>query len=152
MACTRSIELLQQLLDTTLMHHNMIHGRTPSYNDTFGDWKRTKVNKTYFFEQTITFAGSTMTVDLNLPSSFQLNRIEQVFSDTTARDFDERVFTIPGSSAYIELKTVLADVSLNNYTQLGNEYKYPATSKLQIYYANFTVGKTVIIKIQLDEL
>ncbi len=152
MGCPKAIELLQSI-DATLKYLQRayvipisIRGRE------VGGWTFEKAGKSHFFERVVTFAGTTMSIDLDFPKSVQLNRVEQVFNDATARDFSIRVFTDPSLSYYIELDTQAASTALNRVVQAGLEYKYPSGSRLRLYYSSFTVGKTVTIRVQVDEL
>lgn len=93
-----------------------------------------------------------MTINLDFPRAIQLNRVEQKFNDATARDISVRHYSDPSSTVYVEYLNLAADVSTNKIIQAGNEYKYGRNSRLQLYYANFTAGKTVEITVQADEL
>ncbi len=150
MACSRSIELLESI-NKSLESINKTFERG-SIRGRNGSWSFEKVGKSYFFEQVVAFAGATMNVDLDFPKSLQLNRIEQVFNDATARDFSVRVFTDASLAYYVELDTQAANVSLNRVIQAGAEYKYPSGSRLRLYYSSFTAGKIVTIRVQVDEL
>lgn len=115
-------------------------------------WSYLRVSKSWFFEQTVTYAGSAQSVDLTIVRAFQLNRIEQVWNDATARDFSIRMYTDPSLSFYAELDKQTANTALNRIIQAGTEYKYPASSRLRCYYENTTAAKTCRVRVQVDEL
>lgn len=132
---------------------------------TYNSWVGVKAGKSWFLERLVTLSGTTITINLDLidhikslqkrdvlPGAFQINRIETVFNDTTARSFSIRIFTNPAYSQYVELYSKTSDISLNTLMQAGIEYKYPAEFRIQFYYSSFTADKTVRIRIQVDEL
>ena len=123
-----------------------------SYIGQSGSWKYLHVGKSWFFEQVVTYPGAAVSNDLILPMSIQLNRIEQIWNDATAKDFSIRVFTDPSLASYIELDTQTANTATSRLVQLGNEYKYPAGSLIRIYSGANTINKTDTIRIQVDEL
>lgn len=143
---------VEQLLVITNEHHNLIHGRTPVFISNFDGWKMKQVGKSYFFDQLVTFTGTTMNINLILPFAFQLNRSEQIFSDATARDFEIQVYSDPSQTAYASLLNSAGNIATSVVAQRGSEYQYPANSKIIHYYANFTAGKTVRIRVQVTEL
>ncbi|KPQ42201.1 MAG: hypothetical protein MPEBLZ_03251 [Candidatus Methanoperedens nitroreducens] len=115
-------------------------------------WDYYRIGKSLFFIQTLTYAGATMTLNLDFTKAVQMNRLEQVWNDATARDLSLRMYSNASNSAYVELDNAAANTALNRIIQAGIEYKYTAGSRLQFYYSNFTVGKTVTIVVQADEL
>ena len=125
---------------------------TPSFRGNRDGWEYLHIGKSWFFSKTVTYTGAANTCDLSFPLSIQLNRIEQVWNDTTTKDFSIRVYSNPASSAYIQLDTQTGNIHTSEILQLGPEWKYPAGSRLRIYSATNTNTKTDTIEIQADEL
>lgn len=123
-----------------------------SYRGQVGSWTWVRKGKAHFFYQLVTFAGSTMNIDLTLPFVFQLNRITQVFNDATAKDFDIRVYEDPAIDAYASLLNATGNTSTSVVTQRGEEYRFETNARIRLYYSNFTADKTVRIRIQVNEL
>jgi len=152
--CQQELSVLQKIAASVENIYLYITGQipTPSFQDSNDGWTRTHIGKSWFWSKMITYAGAANTQDLILPTSCQLNRIEQVWDDATAKDFSIRVYTDPGSAAYIELDTQTGNTATSRLLQLGSEYKYPRGSRVRIYSANNTNAKTDTINIQADEL
>ena len=146
--CLQELDFLKEISNSL----KILTGPNSEFRGTIGNWSYRKVGRSWFFEQVVTYAGATQSIDVDFPNAIQLNRIEQVCNDATARDFSVRVFTDPALAYYIELDNQAANTALNRVIQAGAEYKYPAGSRLRLYYSNFTVGKTVTIRVQVDEL
>jgi len=115
-------------------------------------WTYLHVGKSWFYEKVVTYNGSANTQDLDFPVSVQLNRIEQVWNDTTTKDFSVRVYTDPGLAYYVELDTQTGNTATSRLLQLGSEYKYPSGARLRIYSGTNTNAKTDTIRVQVDEL
>lgn len=114
-------------------------------------WAWHRIGKSWYYNRTVTFAGTTQQIDLFLPRAVQLNRVEQIFDDATSKDYSVRIY--PAASAnYAELETVTTNTDTSRVLQLGIEFKYPQSTKLSIYYSNYTVGKIVDIRIQADDI
>lgn len=152
--CQQELSTLQKMAANLENIYLYLTGQisTPSFQDSDNGWARTRIGKSWFWSKTIIYTGAANTQDIILPVSCQLNRIEQVWNDTTAKDFSIRVYTDPGSAAYIELDTQAGNTATSRLLQLGSEYKYPRGSRVRIYSANNTNLKTDTIIIQADEL
>jgi len=125
---------------------------TPSFRGNRDGWEYLHIGKSWFFHKVVTYTGAANTCDLSFPLSIQLNRIEQVWNDTTTKDFSIRVYGNPSSSAYVQLDTQIGNIHTSEILQLGTEWKYPAGSRLRIYSATNTDTKTDTIEVQAEEL
>jgi hypothetical protein len=152
--CNDEMQVLLSINNNTKLIHDMMMGlhSAPGFNGNDSGWKFYHIGKSWFYEQVVTYPGAAVSVDLNLPKACQLNRIEQIWNDATAKDFSIRVFTDPSSSSYIELDTQTANTATSRLLQAGIEYKYPAGSRIRIYSGSNTATKTDTIRIQVDEL
>ena len=148
-ACLQELEWLKSI-DARLKL--LVTPESSGYRGNKGSWTYYKVRNSFFYEQIVTYTGATQNVDLDFPNASQLNRIEQIWSDATARDFSCVVYTDPSLSSVIQLDTQVTNTATSRLLQLGSEYKYPSGSRLRIIYANTTISKTVTIRIQVDEL
>lgn len=115
-------------------------------------WSTLKVGKSWFYEKTITYTGNAENHDINFPVSVQINRIEQIWDDGTAKDFSIQVFSNPSSSYYTVIRSAATNTDTSRWLQLGIEYKFPAGTRLRFAYSNTTASKIVTIKVQVDEL
>ena len=136
-----------------------------SHKTVYDSWTVIGVGKSWFLERLVTFAGTTITVNLDLllaikalqkktvlPDAFQLNRITQIFNDATSKSFSVRLYDNPACSDFVELDTQTGNTATSRLMQGGTEYKYPAEFRVQLYYSDFVIGKTVRIRVQVDEL
>lgn len=142
--CLQELEYLKQISDAL--------NPKAGYQGSVLGWSYVQIGYVFFYEKTVTYTGSAESHDIIFPKAIQLNRIEQIWNDATARDFSIRMMTAGSTSTYVELRAETADTGLNRITQAGIEYKYPGGSRLRMYYANTTAGKTVTIRVQVDEL
>ncbi len=113
-------------------------------------WNYEYKGKSWMYNRTVTYEGTTQTINLDFLKTLQLNRIEQIWNDATAKDFSVRIS--PVITYFTELDTQTANTGTSRIVQLGNEYKYPGGSRLQFYYSTYTVGKIVTLRVQVDEL
>lgn len=125
---------------------------SPSFRGNQDGWDFLHVGKSWFYSKTITYSGSPSTIDLSFVPSVQLNRIEHVWDDNTVKNFSVRVFSNPSLTSFIELDTITGHTSTSRILQLGNEFKYPAGSRLRIYSGVNTNLKIYTVEIQVDEL
>ena len=141
MAVLLSIDAsLKKLIPATLEVRGTVNG-----------WNYIKVGKSWFYERTVTYDGNANTQDIDFLKSIQLNRIEQIWNDTTTKDFSVRVFS-DTMIGYAELKNRTGSTATSDVLQLGMEYKYPAGARLRIYSGTNTTAKTDTIRVQVDEL
>ncbi len=124
---------------------------SPTTRGTTNGWNYLKVGKSWFYERVVTYAGAANTQDIDFLKSVQINRIEQIWDDTTTKDFSIRVFSDTMIS-YVELDTQTGNTATSRLLQLGTEYKYPAGSRLRFYSGTNTNAKTNTIRVQADEL
>lgn len=154
MACPESLETLKKM-DASLTHISdmiMLQWFAPSIRGRLDVWNTLQKGKVWIYDTTVTYQGVAVNTDLNIPYTFQLNRIEQIWNDATTKDFSIQIFTDPSSSAYIELDTQTGNTATSRVVQAGNEYKFPAGTRIRINSAVNTLGKTDTIKIQIDEV
>lgn len=141
---------LQDLHKTMQVQFDNVYGRISTYISQADLWTVKQTGKSYFYERLVTFTGTAMDIDLNLPYPSQLNRIEQIFNDTTARDFEIRIYNSVDPAVYTTLVSDVTNTGLNRVSYI--EYKYETGTRIRIHYENITTGSTVRIKIQVDEL
>lgn len=120
-------------------------------------WTYLQVGKSWFFEREITYTGAALTIDLDfsdtiVADAIQLNKIEQIWNDSTAKDFSIRIYGNPQSDYYIDLDNQTGNTGTSRMIQLGIEFKYPVISRLRIFSGANTINKTDLIKVQVDEL
>jgi len=115
-------------------------------------WSFYRKGKIWFYERSITYDGNAVSMDLQFPVATQVNRIEQIWDDATAKDAEVRVYANPSSVYYIVLDSVTANIATSRLLQLGMEYKYTASTKLRIHYATNTDTKIVTVRVQADDL
>jgi len=119
--------------------------------DTYQTWARIKKGASTWYEQTLTFAGSTMTVQLDLPVGQILNDIVLIFDDATSRDFQMRAYTNPADGMYAQIRSETSNTG-TDYRACSIREKFPINSRLELYFANYTVSKRCKITIQADDI
>lgn len=143
MACSRSIELLEDIVGAT---QQLAGIKQRSFVSNYDGWEIIKTGKSGFAKRIITFEGAAVTFVLLFPRAVQINRIEVSWDDATAKDQTIQI----GQTL---LDVVLANTSTSRIIQLGSEYKFPGGTKISfIYSANNTNGKIMTIAVQADEL
>lgn len=145
MACNESLELLREIRNL-LGKEDGERGYTPE------GWSFYRKGKSVFYERSLTYDGNPASLDLQFPNAFQLNRIEQIWNDGTAKDAEVRVLSNPSSAYYIILDSVTANIDTSRLLQLGLEYKYTAATMLRLYYATNTNAKILTVRVQADDL
>ncbi|MDP1615623.1 MAG: hypothetical protein Q8L68_07475 [Methylococcales bacterium] len=146
-ACLEELEWLKSI-DASLK--KMID-KPVQFIDNHGSWIRKRAGNTIIYEQTVTYVGATQTVNLDFPRMCQLNLIELMWSDATAKDFYVRVYSSPGVY-YIVLDYATASIITNEFIQGGQEYDYPTGARLQFFFENYTAGKIVKLVVHTEEL
>lgn len=107
------------------------------------------------FHRNVTHDGNAQTI--SLPTArfssigFQINRIRQLWNDTTSKDFEIRVYG-GLENQYDLIRKYTSDTTQSDIMPGGEFFIYLKTSKIDFVYANTTNGKTVDITIQLEEL
>ncbi len=124
----------------------------PGYRGVIDGWTYLNVGKSWFYSKTIIYTGSAENHDLNFPVSVQLNRIEHIWNDATAKDFSIQVFTDPSSAYYTVLRSAAGNINTSRWLQLGLEYQFPTGTRLRFVYTNTTATKTCTVRIQVNEL
>lgn len=144
--------MLGKINDTLLEIKSAIGPRfSGSFHDIYQNWDRKRVNQSWWYEQTITFAGSTLNVNLDFPQASLLNYVVMIFNDGTSKDFSIRVLTTPSDGYYAEVRTETSNTG-TDYRTCKLEEKYPTAARLQINFSNYTVGKIVKITVQADDV
>lgn len=145
MACNESLEILKEIREA-LRAGDGERGNTPE------GWTFYRKGKSVFYERSITYTGAAVSMDLQFPAAIQINRIEQIWNDATAKDSEIRMYANPSSAYYIVLDSVTANISTSRLIQLGLEYKYTPATMLRIHYATNTNAKIVTVRVQADDL
>ncbi len=147
MVCPPAIELLTEIKDIL---KRTFDASSMSIRGNNNGWNTLNVGKSWVYNRTGTFAGTTTTFVIDFPKAVQLNRVVQLFNDATAKNYDVRIYSQGGSTLYASLDTKTGDTS----TQIVDltDYKIGALGRISIVYASYTAGKTFEIDIQVDEL
>jgi len=158
MACSESMRLLKDLNAMSAKNNSVLMNMAgPAAKPNYADgkengWNWYRVGKSWFYTQRVTYAGTTQTVNLDFPMAVQVNRIEQKWNDTTAKDFEVRHYSDPSQTSYAIYLSTDADANTSVIIQAGIEYKYGRNSRMQFFYENYTVGKILDLMVQVDEL
>lgn len=112
-------------------------------------WNYLFIGKSLFFNQTLTFSGTTVTLNIDFPKAVTLNRLFMSFNDATAKDFDIRIYAIPGTY-YVSINTKTGDI--NTSVVDLTDIKIGAFGRISIVFSNYTAGKITSIDVQADEL
>ena len=92
-----------------------------------------------------------MTVQLDLPTGQILNDIVLIFDDATSRDFQMRAYSNPADGMYAQIRSETSNTG-TDYRACSIREKFPINSRLELYFANYTVGKRCKITIQADDI
>ena len=150
--CSELSCMLNKLNDTlTIISTRQNPTFSGTVEDTVGNWTRKHNNTAWFFEQTVTFAGSTMNVNLDFPQALKLGWITLVFNDATVRTFSINHYMNPNDTYYSQIRQESADTSLNYRISDINEI-YPINARLQFAFSVYTVGKTCKISVQASDI
>ena len=147
-ACLEELTILNKIE----AHLSKLVNGDPGFRDNKDGWSLYRIGKSVFFQKTVVYTGSEENHSINFPLAIQINRIEQVWNDATAKDFSIRLFTDPALTSYVELAADTTNIATSRIIQAGTEYKYPAGARLTLNYQNTTGAKTCVIRIQVDEL
>lgn len=119
----------------------------------YGAWtEKRSINFQVLYEQIVTYAGSTMEINLDFQVNVMLNRIEMISSDNTAKGFEWRAYTDYNHDSYYNL---IGKGIANQTTRILQMYEkefMPAGSRIQFYFDNFTAGKTNKIIVGVEEV
>jgi len=123
-------------------------------NYDWGIWAASRAGKsiTYKYQETYSGAPGPITRQLLLEGYCQVNRIDQIWNDATAKDCEIRAFSEASNTYYSLLQDLAGNTSTSETLQLGQEYKYPMGGRLDFVHENFTNGKIMKIIVQVDEL
>lgn len=141
MACTELYALLNKIV--TLLDEN-----TPSFRDSYGDWTRETKGNIWFLERTVTYETTSLNLDFVIPTSMNMLLVEQVWDDTTTKNFVIERYTSVSSSLHSDWNKITGseeDSEVYLFTD-GGLYM-PSSSKLRIAQSNTTVGKTTKVSI-----
>lgn len=121
----------------------VVDGRKVGYR-VYGQWtEKRSVNFQVLYEQIVTYAGSTMTLNLDFQANVMLNRIEMISSDNTAKTFEIREYTDYNADSYYNLlKSSTANQDTRWFRSYDNHFM-PAGSRIQFYFSGFTAAKTI---------
>jgi hypothetical protein len=119
----------------------------------YGSWtEKRSINFQVLYEQIVTYAGSTMTLNLDFPVNAMLNRIEMISSDNTAKTYEIREYTDYNRDSYYNL---LKSSTANQDTRWFRDYQnhfMPAGSRIQFYFSSFTAAKTIKLIVATEEI
>lgn len=131
--------------------YKIINGRKVGYRD-YGIWQEKRgggYDVTY--EHTETYAGSTTNLNLDFKTQVMVKRIELVWNDATARDYEIRMYSDKDNSIYYSvIRTEIANTKTSTIISL--DFVYPAGSRLQFYFSSYTAAKINKILIAIEEL
>jgi hypothetical protein len=130
----------------------IVAGRKVGYRK-YGNWdEKRSVNFQVMYEQIVTYAGSTMTLNLDIPVNVMLHRIEMISSDNTAKSYEIREYTDwNNDSNYNLLKASTANQITRWFKPYSNHF-IPAGSRIQFYFSSFTAAKTNKIIVAVEEI
>ena len=152
MTCTELACKLQYIFDVLKsIDTSLIPTFSGSFQDIYQNWTRKRINRSWFYEQTVIFAGSTMTVNLDFPQASNLNYVVMMFGSAVSRDFAIRMYMNPNDTLYAEIRTGTGNTG-TDYRTCKLEEKYPTAARLQLYFANYTPGESVKIVVQADDI
>lgn len=142
-------EYLTQLLATTNAYHQTMLNPITYRGQTNG-WNINRTGSTWFYEQLVTFTGAAQSINLDFRTAIKLRLIEQIFNDTTSKDFSIKKATSENITAFTQLSTQIGHVALSELDyDLGS---IAQLGRLQFTYSNTTLGKTVIIRVTAEEI
>jgi len=120
--------------------------------DNWGIWQHNQKGKSHFYTYQRTIAAAAETYILDFPVSMQLNHIRMTWDDSTAKDYDIRIYNDPSSPYYVSLNKKIGNISTTTFQQGGIEYKFEGGSRISVVITNATPTKIVRLVVQLDEL
>jgi len=128
--------------------------QTTTVTYSYNGWNAKKIGKSRIYEREIVYAGAPgpITYSLVLETSGQLNRIEQLWNDATAKDATITIRNTPNAAYSASLQALAGNTSTSEVLQLGDEYKYSIGATLTFSYANYTNAKIVRVIVQVDEI
>ncbi|HWQ95918.1 MAG TPA: hypothetical protein VN368_00960 [Candidatus Methylomirabilis sp.] len=131
----------------------VVNGKKVGFRQ-YGIWtEKRSINYQVLYEHTETFAGSTTTLNLDFFVNVNIQRIELIYNDSTAKDYEIRIYSDYNSDSYYNLLdkgTSNQDTPLMNYDPMSG--MMPAGSRLQLYFSNYTAGKIVKIVVGAEEI
>jgi hypothetical protein len=119
----------------------------------YGGWtEKRSVNFQVLYEQIITYAGTTMTINLDFLVNVMLRRAEMIHSDNIAKTYEIRYYSdYNHDSNYNLLKASTANQDTRWFQGYENLFM-PAGSRVQLYFSGFTAGKTNKVIIGVEEI
>ena len=115
-------------------------------------WQLKQINGKKTFNQVVTFAGSTMSIELPISGSISLKRIEMWYSSSDVKTHNIRMHSMIYPDAYIELDSVSANADIPHIIDMGEGYVYLTPTKLVFNFSSYTIGDNVNLQVQLEEL
>lgn len=153
---SQSLQMLPQILSSNLNKPAPVQA-TSEYG-TLNNWVYEKVTSitgkvSWFYEQQVTYVGTTQSVNLDFPRAMKVNLVEQIWNDASSKTFAIRKYSNPSTvtNPYSTVQTVAADVETDRILVI-DDFKMSAGSRLQFYYSSYTAAKIVTIRVQADEL
>ncbi len=131
--------------------YKIINGRKIGYRSV-GVWDEKRgggYDVTY--EHTETYVSTTTNINLDFNTQVIIKRIELIWDDATAKGYELRAYSDKDNSPYYSL---LKKETGNTDTRdiLRYDFVYPAGSRLQFYFDNYTPGKICKILVAIEEL
>ena len=115
-------------------------------------WQLKQINGKKTFNRVVTFAGSTMSIELPISGSISLKRIEAWYNSANVKTHNVRMHSHINPDAYAELDAVSATTAVSHIIDMGEGYVYLAPTKLVFNFSAFTVGDKVNIQVQMESL
>jgi hypothetical protein len=155
MACVDIVNVLNVISKQIQDWYNQVYGLVNTQiNQNQDRWTVKKTGKEYTFEQTLTYTGSTATVNLQFDRRMSVKRIDQIWDDATAKDIDVRIYSDASSVLYAVLLNATTNTDTSKITSAltESELSFAPNGKLQFVYANNTVAKICKIVVIAEEL
>jgi hypothetical protein len=115
-------------------------------------WEMKQVGKQKTFNRIVTFAGSTMSVELPFSGPINLKKIEMWYDSSNAKTHNVRMHSNINPDAYAELDTVSATTAVSHIIDMGEGYLYLTANKLVFNFSSYTAADKVNIQVQLEDL
>ncbi len=137
--------------EITGVQYKVINGHKVGYRP-YGIWDEKRGDGyEVTYEHTEIYAGSTLTLNLDFAYQTALKRVELIWNDTTAKGYELRMYSDFNNSAYYSLiKKETGNQDTSDISMFG--FVYPAGSRLQFYFDNYTAGKINKILVAIEEL
>jgi hypothetical protein len=136
------------------VQYRLVNGKQIGYRQ-YGLWDE-KRGSGYevTYEHTVTYSGSTYTINLDFPNQTMIKRFEMTWwnagaVDTTSKDYEIRVFSdFNNDSYYSVLKKSVGNTESSDIT--FSDFVYPAGSRLQLFFENYTTTRVMKILVAIE--